>query len=168
MKTFHLPILFISLLSAYCSAELKVIADLGGESAVRFYEPIQPVHSDDAPKHPNAVPSQVTEEHLLPVVSHKWSVGTVEPKPLNLPGALPMFLIGVDTVSQDWLRKNYAHLVSINAVGLVIHVNNVEEMKTLRQIAPELTILPSPADALADRLGIYHYPLLLTAEGISQ
>ena len=79
-----------------------------------------------------------------------------------------MFLIGVDTVSQDWLRKNYAHLVSINAVGLVIHVNNVEEMKTLRQIAPELTILPSPADALADRLGIYHYPLLLTDEGISQ
>lgn len=149
-------------------AQLRVIADVGGESAVRFYEPIQPVHSDDAPKHPNAVPAQLTEEQLLPVVSHKWSVGKVQPKAFHLPGALPMFLIGADDVSHQWLVTNRQQLIEMNAMGLVINVNTPEEMNRLRQIAPALTLMPSPADTLADRLGIYHYPLLLTAEGISQ
>lgn len=158
----------IGLYTSPCFAELKVIADLGGESAVRFYEPIQPVHSDDAPQHPNAVPAQISESQLLPVVSHKWALGKVTPQKLDLPGAIPVFLIGADDHSRQWLRENKDKLVQLNAVGLVINVNNVDEMNTLRHIVPELTLMPSPADTLAERLGIYHYPLLLTAEGISQ
>ena len=161
-------LLSLSILSGASLAELKVIADLGGESAVRFYEPIQPVHSDDAPKHPNAVPSQITEDQLLPIISHKWSVGRVQPKPLNLPGALPMFLIGADDTSRQWLYKNKDKLIKMNAMGLVINVNTVDEMNELRQIVPELTLMPSPADTLAERLEIYHYPILFTPEGISQ
>lgn len=161
-------LLTLSILSSASLAELKVIADLGGESAVRFYEPIQPVHSDDAPKHPNAVPAQITEDQLLPVISHKWSVGRVQSKPLNLPGALPMFLIGADDISRKWIHQNRDRLVKMHAIGLVINVNTVDEMNELRQIIPELTLMPSPADTLAERLGIYHYPILLTSEGISQ
>lgn len=161
-------IICLGLFSNIGKSALNVIADLGGESAIRFYEPIQPVHSDNAPKHPNAVPSQLSEAQLLPVISHKWSVGQVETKTLNLPGALPMFLIGSDDISRQWLADKRSVLTKINAIGLVINVNTVEEMQSLRQIVPELTLMPAPADTLADRLGIYHYPLLLTAEGISQ
>ncbi|MBV6540750.1 integrating conjugative element protein [Ursidibacter maritimus] len=168
MKQNVFTLLCLGIFSINISAELKVIADLGGESAVRFYEPIQPVHSETAPKHPNAIPSQVTEEQLLPVVSHKWSVGKVQAKSLNLPGALPMFLIGADETSRQWLSQHRDDLVKMNAMGLVINVNTVDEMNILRNIVPELTLMPSPADTLAERLGIFHYPLLLTAEGISQ
>lgn len=161
-------IICLGLFSNIGKSAFNVIADLGGESAIRFYEPIQPVHSNNAPKHPNAVPSQLTEAQLLPVISHKWSVGQVEAKTLNLPGALPMFLIGSDDISRQWLADKRSVLTKINAIGLVINVNTVEEMQSLRQIVPELTLMPAPADTLADRLGIYHYPLLLTAEGISQ
>lgn len=150
------------------NAELQVIADLGGESAVRFYEPIQPVHSDNAPKHPNAVPQSIPEAQMLPVVSHKWRVGTVVPQKLELLGAMPLFLVGVDDVSKDWLQQNRDKLIELNATGLVINVNTEAELADIRQIIPELTLMPSPADALSDRLGINFYPVIITSEGISQ
>ena len=39
----------VSLVSLPIHAELQVIADLGGESAVRFYEPIQPIIDETSP-----------------------------------------------------------------------------------------------------------------------
>ncbi|OOF53746.1 integrating conjugative element protein [Rodentibacter genomosp. 2] len=156
------------LLSAHSFAELKVIADLGGESAVRFYESIQPVHTENAPQHPNAVPGEMSENMLLPVVSHKWTVGQVESKQINLPGAMPIFLIGFDETSKQWLIANYQELVQQQATGLVINVNTAEELAELRHLAPELSLMPVAADTLSDRLGIYHYPLLMTDSLISQ
>ncbi|MDP8189078.1 integrating conjugative element protein [Pasteurella skyensis] len=149
-------------------AELKVIADLGGESAVRFYEPIQPIHSENAPRHPNAIPPFVPEEKMLPVISHKWTLGKVSPKSVNLPGATPLFLIGADDTSINWLQAKKQYLISINATGLVINVKNMEQLRQLRQVEPSLKLIPAPADSLGDRLNIYHYPLLITSKGISQ
>ncbi|WP_419851720.1 integrating conjugative element protein [Actinobacillus pleuropneumoniae] len=154
--------------SSMTVAKLNVIADFGGESAVRFYEPIQPVHSENAPRHPNAVPSAVSEEQMLPVVSHKWRVGKVSPQTVNLPGAIPLFLIGADDTSVNWLEAQREQLISMNATGLVINVQNMEQLTRLRQIVPSLTLMPASADSLADRLNIYHYPILITAEGITQ
>lgn len=159
--------LLLSGISA-ANAELRVIADLGGESAVRFYEPIQPVHTPDAPQHPNAVPSTISEDAMLPVVSHKFSVGKVEPRALDLPGAAPMFLIGADDFSRQWLEQNKEKLKAMYAVGLVINVNTADELKALRTIAPDIDLFPAPADTLADRLELYHYPVIISAEGISQ
>lgn len=165
-RFFLLPFFSCSILTA--NAELKVIADLGGESAVRFYEPIQPVHTPDAPIHPNAVPSKLREEQMLPVVSHKLSVGKVQAKSLDLAGASPMFLLGSDDYSRQWLAQNKEKLVSMLAVGLVINVGTFDELNALRAIAPELALLPAPADTLADRLGLTHYPVIIDDKGISQ
>lgn len=161
-------LILILITASNAQAELKVLADLGGESAVRFYEPIQPVHSSDAPKHPNAVPAQLSEEQLLPVISHQWSPGKIEPQKFPMPGALPLFLIGADDLSRQWLKENQQRLTEMNATGLVVNVKTMEELNALREIVPQLELLPSPADVLAERLGIHHYPLLLTSEGISQ
>lgn len=150
------------------NAELRVIADLGGESAVRFYEPIQPVHTPDAPKHPNAIPSTLDESALLPVVSHKLTPGKIEPRKLDLAGASTMFLLGADDYSRQWLTQNREKLQAMHAVGLVINAQTLEELNALRAIAPELELLPAPADTLADRLNVYHYPVIINSEGISQ
>ncbi|OOF59735.1 integrating conjugative element protein [Rodentibacter myodis] len=156
------------LLSMSSFAELAVIADLGGESAVRFYEAIQPVHTQNAPVHPHAIPGEISENMLLPVVSHKWTVGQVESKQVNLPGAMPLFLIGADEVSKQWLKTHYQELVTLSATGLVINVNTPEELAQLRDLAPKLPLMPVSADSLADRIGINHYPLLMTDSQISQ
>lgn len=150
------------------SAVLTVLADLGGESAVRFYEPIQPVHTDNAPQHPNAIPSEVSEAQLLPVVSHKLSPGKVETQVFNLPGASPLFLIGADEYSKNWLQDHYQQLTTLSAMGIVVNVETQQELQALRELAPGLMLMPAPADSLAERLGIYHYPFLLTADGITQ
>lgn len=168
MKNLLILILLSSLSSHSAFATLTVISDLGGESAVRFYEVIQPVHTDDAPVHPNAVPSKISEAMFLPVISHKWSLGHVDKKAINLPGASPLFLVGIDNTSRQWLQQQHAKLRELGATGLVINVNTVEELHQLRQLAPDLTMIPAPADSLGDRLGIYHYPLIITPSEIYQ
>lgn len=160
--------LLLSLILSFPLYANQVIADFGGESAVRFYERIQPVHTDSAPQHPYAVPSQLTEEQLLPVISHRLSVGKVSERQLNLPGAIPLFLVGTDTLSRQWLSQRYSQLVDIGAVGLVVNVNTLEELQQLRAIVPALTLMPIPADDLAEQFDLQHYPVLITAEGLSQ
>ncbi|OOF38275.1 MULTISPECIES: integrating conjugative element protein [Rodentibacter] len=168
MKKLHHFLWVGLLLSTSSSAELAVIADLGGESAVRFYEGIQPELDENAPIYPNAIPESVTEVDMLPVVSHKLTPGYVKPIDLELTGMSPIFLIGADELSRQWLSQHYDNLLSQQAVGLVVNVTTLDELNQLRRLAPNLTLLPSPADDLSDRLKLSHYPALITETGVSQ
>lgn len=169
-KRYCMTFATLGLLIAHFSyAELEVIGDLGGESAVRFYEGIQPEHDDNAPRHPNALPAQITEADMLPVVSHLLTPGTVQPRQLNLPGmSVPIFLVGYDPTSLHWLERNAKRLKTLNATGLVINVRNTDQLNQLRETAPGLTLLPVSADDLAHRLKLSHYPVLMTATELSQ
>lgn len=148
-------------------AELKVIADFGGESAVRFYESLQPDETM-VQAYPNAIPSTLTEADILPIVSHRLSVGKVESVSMDLLGMQPIFLIGADNTSVLWLQQNAQRLVEMGATGLVINVKTIDELNTLREVVPALPLIPTPGDDLAARLRLQHYPVLLTATGISQ
>lgn len=154
--------------SPYSNAELKVIADFGGESAIRFYEGIQPEHDESASIYPNAIPERVTEADMLPVVSHRLTPGKVTPIALDLVGMSPIFLIGADNISYQWLTQHYDSLSSQQAVGLVVNVASIDELEQLRSLAPNLPLLPTPADDLSDRLKLSHYPALITETGVSQ
>jgi integrating conjugative element protein (TIGR03765 family) len=57
-------------------------------------------------------------------------------------------------------------LRELQAVGLVVNVGSSEALAGLRRLAPGLTLSPTQADDLALRLGIRHYPVLMTATGI--
>ncbi|ANF71386.1 integrating conjugative element protein [[Haemophilus] ducreyi] len=157
----------LSLISLQTNAELRVIADLGGESAVRFYEALQP-DSSMVTANPNAIPATLTEADILPIVSHKLTPGHIQPVSMNLTGIQPIFLIGADNTSAQWLQDNYQQLTAMQATGLVVNVKTVDELTTLRRLAPALTILPTPGDDLAERLQLKHYPALLTESGLSQ
>lgn len=155
-------------LSTVAFAELNVIADFGGESAIRFYEALQPEHDDTAPQYPNSIPSTVSEADILPIVSHNLSPGSVDTKPFDLVGMQAIFLIGADNLSAQWLSQNREKLIELNAVGLVVNVMTINELAQLREIAPELRIFPTPGDDLAERIGLSHYPALITETGVSQ
>ena len=105
---------------------------------------------------------------MLPVVSHKLTPGNVKPIVLELTGMSPIFLIGADELSRLWLSQHYDNLLSQQAVGLVVNVTTLDELNQLRRLAPNLTLLPSPADDLSDRLKLSHYPALITETGVSQ
>lgn len=148
-------------------AELQVIADLGGESAIRFYEPIQPIVNEAAQL--PAIPPTLQEADLLPIVSHFMSPGKVSARQFSLPGMLPIFLVGDDDLSRRWLAHHQDRLIQMQATGLVVQVNDMTGLERLRQVAGEqLTLLPVSADDLAERLQLHHYPVLIDAHGLSQ
>ncbi|KJS66071.1 MAG: hypothetical protein JL55_37630, partial [Pseudomonas sp. BICA1-14] len=75
---------------------------------------------------------------------------------------------GDDARSRAWLRQRHAALRELGAVGLVVNVESTAALVDLRRLAPGLTLAPASGDDLAQRLGLHHYPVLITATGIEQ
>lgn len=147
-------------------AELQVIADLGGESALRFYEPLQPIIDDTSP--PPPIPPELKESDLLPIVSHFMTPGHVEARQFSLPGMLPIFLIGDDDISHKWLSENRIKLQQMHATGMVVHISDMAALERLRNIASPLPLIPVSADDLAQRLHLQHYPVIIDHQGLYQ
>jgi integrating conjugative element protein (TIGR03765 family) len=154
-------------------AGLIVVHDEGGVSALPYYrglhlkkvEPGQAVTRPtlEAPPPPNR---RYGEGDLLPVRSTRLSPGTITPRAIHVPGLAPMFLIGDDSRSRAWLRANAEKLHSLRAIGFVVQVESEEALRSLRRVAPNLMLVPASGDDLAQRLGLKHYPVLVTATSI--
>lgn len=116
-----------------------------------------------------AVPIQALDEsRLLPVVTHNLHPGQQPRLALNLPGMTPLFLIGDDPLSTEWLRQHREALKNLHATGLVVNVTTLARLIALRAIAPELTLLPVSTDDMAKHLPITAYPVLITDKGLEQ
>jgi len=159
------PVLFLSC-SLSCHASLTVVADLGGESTTPLFDAIAPRDQDNIPSPDTPVTSP--EQAVFPVVSQRLHPGSVSSRTLSLPGMTPLFLLGDDPRSLQWLKQQYTHLVSLNATGLVVSVKTAHHLAWLQQQAPGLTLLPASGDDLAARLQLDAYPVLITDAGLSQ
>ncbi len=180
MKPFSLAVLGLSALiaatplSALQAAEpLIVVDDQGGVSALPYYEALnlQP-RTGAVQRPPIPIPQLLStidgEAQMLPVRSAKLTPGAVARRVIEAPGLQPFFLIGDDEVSHAWLRRHEASLRERNAAGLVVNVETAQGLERLRALAPGLQLWPVSADDLAERLGLRHYPALITATGIEQ
>lgn len=153
------------------SEPLIVVEDRGGVSALPYYQALNPQDSDRAaPPLPAPAPrigsAADAEAAMLPVRSARLSLGDEPRRVIRAPGLTPLFLVGDDDRSRAWLRQRHAALRELGAVGLVVNVASLEALAALRRLAPHLTLSPVSADDLAQRLGIRHYPVLITATGI--
>ncbi len=116
-----------------------------------------------------AVPMQALDEaRLLPVVTHNLHPGRQPRLALSLPGMTPLFLIGDDPLSTEWLRQHRDELKTLHVTGLVVNVTTLARLNALRAIAPTLTLLPVSADDMAKHLPITAYPVLITDKGLEQ
>lgn len=151
------------------SSPLIVVEDSGGVSALSWYQALTPQQTDETvvPHVPTRVGTEnEAEAAMLPVHSELLSPGEEAARVIRAPGLLPLFLIGEDAHSREWLEKNHNRLTALKAAGLVVNVSTADTLSELRRIAPELTLSPTQGDDLARRLGIRHYPVLITAAGI--
>ncbi|MDR2111826.1 MAG: integrating conjugative element protein [Candidatus Accumulibacter sp.] len=159
------------------AAELIVVEDRGGVSALPYYEAFAaqedraaaPTSSTlSAPSAPPTLPRSPSEAEaaLLPVRSALLSPGEEPPRAIRAPGLTPIFLVGDDERSRVWLRERYSALREVRAVGLAVHVSSPEALDSLRRLVPDLILSPASGDDLASRLGLSHYPVLITATGI--
>ncbi|HBD1844114.1 TPA: integrating conjugative element protein [Salmonella enterica] len=146
-------------------AELKVIADLGGNDAAIFYEGI---NRQAAPVTTSAPSSPEGEAAMLPVVTPEMSPGPVAARELQLPGIGALFLIGDDPQSRTWLSRYAVELEQLQAVGLIVNVDHLEGVKALRSLAPMVQMVPASGGELARRLGLSHYPVLIRDTGLTQ
>jgi len=151
---------------------LIVVQDLGGTSALPYYEALnlQPRTSTQPPNIPipPAPATPASETDMLPVRSTKLTPGKVNRRAIEAQGLRPFFIIGDDKISADWLRRHAASLRERGAIGLVVNVETVQALNHLRTLAPDIPLSPVSADDLAKRLGLVHYPALITATGIEQ
>lgn len=153
------------------TAPLIVVEDHGGVSALPYYQALNPQDGDSsalpAPASPPRLSSSAdAEAAMLPVRSTRLSPGNEPRRVIRAPGLTPFFLIGDDDRSRAWLRQRQTALRDLQAVGLVVNVTSPEALASLRRLAPGLVLSPVSGDDLAARLGIHHYPVLITATGI--
>ncbi len=153
---------------------LIVVEDRGGVSALPYYQTLnlQPNATRDTPGLPLATPPAPTgrrsDVDMLPVRSPLLTPGEVTRRVIQAPTLNPIFLVGDDARSRAWLRLRIDTLRKLGAIGLVVNVESSAALDALRRFAPGLRLAPTPADDLARRLGLSHYPALITATGIEQ
>ncbi|GHU37576.1 hypothetical protein AGMMS50256_35690 [Betaproteobacteria bacterium] len=169
---FTLRLLSASTLAQTVSPPLIVVGDVGGDSALPYYQTLnlQKAQKDKAasptPGLPRIPHLSDAEAALLPVRSELLSPGEEPPRAIHAPGLRPIFIIGDDERSYAWLRQRSAALRDLQAVGLVVKVSSPESLAALRRLVPGLSLSPVSGDDLARRLGLRHYPVLITATGI--
>jgi len=152
-------------------AELIVVEDLGGESALPYYRAINLLpEADTSPllALPAIPVKPYGEEDMLPVKSTRLTPGPVIARALSAQGLQPVFLIGDDRRSHEWLVQRGDVLRELHAVGLVVNVDSVDALQDLRQLAKDLTLAPVSGDQLAEMIGLQHYPVLITATAMEQ
>ncbi|WP_275286839.1 integrating conjugative element protein [Halomonas elongata] len=155
--------------------DLEVVADHGGEPARPYYVAIKGAGVDEQEGYspqmgPQSRPTnRYSEQDMLPVESEQLTPGQVVARELDLPGGFtPIFVIGDDALSRQWLDQRGDILRDMNAVGLVVQVQDEQAMQELRQAAQGLELRPVSGDGLAERVGLQHYPALISQRGIEQ
>ncbi|MFC6298087.1 integrating conjugative element protein [Pseudomonas sp. CCM 7893] len=153
-----------SSMAAHASS-LIVVEDGGGVSALPYYQDLvpEPIEQPAQPEHIG-----VRGLGSFPVRSDELTPGRVQGRVINAPGLQPLFLVGDDERSRTWLSERHELLQQLNAVGLVVNVTNAERFAEIQRWAGGLQMVPAPSNDLAQRLGIKHYPLLITATTIQQ
>jgi len=129
--------------------------------------PLEPYLPKRAP--PEETTLQEKKDQLpfnLPITTPSMQPGkaTVTPKALRYLQR-PLFLVGADQMSRDWLAEKRDQLVRIGAVGLLVEAKDRQEVEAVLKIAEGLRLVPASADGFATQLGLTHYPILLSKEG---
>lgn len=170
LRSIYLAALFIlafSFASAKAQQPLTVIHDSGQTVPIgQLYSSLIPdVEPSSAPNQPPQIVSQ-----LFPVRTIKMTPGqfTGSQRITKTSFLLhPIFLVGDDAISRNWLLKNKDRLAASRASGMVVNVQTFDAFKKIQQLIPGIPVAPTSADDIAVTLGVKTYPLLITTDGVA-
>ena len=163
----------LACVSLTAHAALTVVANHGGQSATPYYVAISGAHVAESQGYHASADTHwrgpVSEADMLPVRSERMTPGPVVTRRLALPASTtPFFVLGTDALSVRWLKQRRTRLRQLHAVGLVVDVVNANQLRQLRRLGQGLVLRPVSGDDIARRLGLAHYPALITPTGIQQ
>ncbi|MCP4129144.1 MAG: integrating conjugative element protein [Gammaproteobacteria bacterium] len=152
-------------------AELSVIYDSGDTQPIAPF--LEVFESADGIPQQRPVPAKpqlgaADPEAWLPIQSPSLAPGPVQARSHDRPFARPFFLIGSDMRSRQWLQDHRDRLKEIGAVGMLVQADTLDDLRTIAALADGLSILPASASDIAKALGISHYPVLISTQGIEQ
>ena len=107
-------------------------------------------------------------ESLLPIQSPGLTPGPVQARAHDRPFSRPFFMIGSDVHSRQWLQDHRERLKEIGAVGMLVQAETLDDLHAIAELADGLSILPASGSDIAKALGVSHYPVLISAQGIEQ
>ncbi|HCL5072200.1 TPA: integrating conjugative element protein [Salmonella enterica] len=161
------PLVLALLFPGISQAELTVVADLGGQSTAEYFAGIN--NQGEEPSASQVLTLSTPDKaSVLPIRTPELSPGPLEARSLSMPGMRSIFLIGDDDLSRRWLSLRRDRLLQLNAVGYVVNVASKAAWDDLQQQANGLELLPVSGSDLAVRLGISHYPVLISEKGLEQ
>ncbi|MFS2159672.1 integrating conjugative element protein [Pseudomonas sp. Pseusp122] len=166
LKLTLITLMGMTTLPLYASP-LIVVDDRGGDSALPYYRELNPQPSAPVTTSPIGK-LDVSRAQGLPVSSTRLSPGLVQGRVINAPGLTPFFLVGDDEQSRLWLTQHADALRQMQAMGLVVNVTSSQRLAVIQSWITGVRIAPTPGDDLAQRLGLEHYPVLITATAIEQ
>ena len=106
--------------------------------------------------------------HSLYPVKSTFTQGDVTPQYFNSPHLMrPIFVVGDDEVSIDWLQRNAKALKSLKALGIITNVQSEVRVKAIIDLTG-VEILPASLEGIEPLVHTNHYPLLWTQDGVSQ
>ena len=160
----------LALTSVHTGAQLPVIFDNGQTRTLAPYLETLQKEPETAPPETPASPAPSTGDlrTLLPIRSPGLSPGKVAARAHARPLLRPFFLIGADARSRKWLTRHRVHLRSIGAIGMLVAADSEKDLRQIAALARGLSITPASGADLARVLDIKHYPVLITASGLSQ
>ncbi len=154
--------LFLLLCSFNVGAVPKVIYDSGQTTSIAPYTDTIKIYNPKKVK-------PITVFNPLPVSTPNLSPGIVKKRSINQPYLTnPIFLFGNDELSFKWLLKNKELLIRIDAIGMLVDVENRQELERIAQATKGLKIIPAPAVDLAKQFNLKHYPVLISKQFIEQ
>ena len=103
----------------------------------------------------------------LPVKS-KTTVGIVSRHKVTFSGfSSPIFIIGDDPVSRQWLNDHAKQLRELHALGFITNIESPEALQEI-QTVHDLPLLPANVDDLMILLDARHYPLMMNEGDVWQ
>ncbi|MCU7804244.1 MAG: integrating conjugative element protein [Candidatus Thiodiazotropha sp. (ex Lucinoma borealis)] len=159
------------LVPVMAQAELTIIYDSGNTQPIAPF--LEVFESADGIPQQRPVPTKLQlgaadPKAWLPIQSPGLTPGPVQARSHDRPFVRPFFLIGSDTRSRQWLQDHRDRLKEIGAVGMLVQADTLEDLRTIAELADGFSILPAAGSDIAKALGISHYPVLISAQGIEQ
>jgi integrating conjugative element protein (TIGR03765 family) len=159
------------LVPVMAQADLTVIHDSGNTQPIAPF--LQVFQTQDRLPQQSPVPTKpqlgaADPKAWLPIQSPGLTPGPVQARAHDRPFTRPFFLIGSDTMSQQWLQAHRDRLKEIGAVGMLVQAETMDDLRTIARLADGLSILPASGSDIAKALSVSHYPVLISAHGIEQ
>jgi integrating conjugative element protein (TIGR03765 family) len=161
----------LSVVSSFALSASKLIEidRVGHTASVQLFYTENALDEEEKKELPPRLSAEDFYTNMLPIHTINMSPGLVRSERRDLPRMMrPVFVIGADKQSIQWLKDNKDALIESKAIGMLVEVETIEQFREVGKLAQGLQISPTTGDQLAQILGISNYPILITKHGFEQ